>query len=64
MEEQNTPQAFTLRQFCAAYAVGRTFTYREIKRGQLIARKAGNRTLIMRVDADAWASKLPNMHGN
>lgn len=51
--------AFSITQFCQTYAVGRTFCYGEISAGRLKARKAANRTLILRTDAEAWATNLP-----
>jgi hypothetical protein len=50
--------AFSISQFCRTYAVGRTFCYGEISAGRLRARKAANRTLILRADAEAWANSL------
>jgi excisionase family DNA binding protein len=50
--------ARTVKQFCADYGVGRTFTYAEIKAGRLRAVKAGDRTLILNEDSEAWARSL------
>lgn len=50
--------AFTIRSFCKAYCVGRTFVYSEITAGRLTAHKAGNRTLILRNDAARWEASL------
>ena len=52
-------QAYTIAEFCAAYSVKPTFTYAQIGRGKLLARKAGRRTIIFRDDAEAWANSLP-----
>jgi excisionase family DNA binding protein len=54
-------RARTIKQFCADYGVGRTFTYAEIKAGRLRAVKAGDRTLILQADSDAWARSLPKL---
>ncbi|RWN51895.1 DNA-binding protein [Mesorhizobium sp.] len=55
-----SPNAFTIKRLCAAYGVGRTFVFAEIKAGRLETRKAGLRkTLIRKVDADAWLDSLP-----
>ncbi len=54
-------RARTLKQFCADYGVGRTFTYAEIKAGRLRAVKAGDRTLILQDDSEAWARALPRL---
>lgn len=51
--------AYTIKDFCAAYGIGRSLAYDEIKAGRLKARKVGNRTLILRVDAEEWANSLP-----
>jgi hypothetical protein len=53
--------ARTLKQFCADYGVGRTFTYAEIKAGRLRAVKAGDRTLILQEDSEAWVRSLPRL---
>ncbi len=52
-------EAFGIAQFCIAYGVGKTLVFEEIRRGKLIARKAGARTLIFKADAERWASSLP-----
>ena len=56
--------AFSISQFCRSYSVGRTFCYGEIAAGRLKARKAANRTLILRSDAEAWAASLPRLHAH
>ena len=61
VQEGNTgyKAAFTIRQFCDAYGVGRSLVYEELKAGRLRARKAGGRTLVLVEDANAWAQNLP-----
>jgi excisionase family DNA binding protein len=54
-------RARTVKEFCADYGVGRTFTYSEIKAGRLRAVKAGDRTLILQDDSEAWARSLPEL---
>lgn len=54
-------RARTIKQFVADYGVGRTFTYAEIKAGRLRAVKAGDRTLILQNDSEAWARSLPEL---
>ncbi len=54
-------RARTVKQFCAHYGVGRTFTYAEIKAGRLRAVKAGDRILILQEDSEAWARSLPRL---
>jgi len=53
------PVAFSPKQFEAAFGIGHTKLYEEIKAGRLIARKLGKRTLILAQDAEAWACALP-----
>lgn len=55
----HTDGALTINQFCEHYGVGRTFCYEEINSGRLAARKAGSKTLILRSEAERWASSLP-----
>lgn len=54
-----TPRAFTIESFGAAFALGRTSVFTEIKSGRLKARKIGRRTVILVADAEAWAASLP-----
>ncbi len=54
-----TKHAFTVKEFCKSYAIGRTTAYEEIKSGRLQSRKVGRRTLILRIDADNWLADLP-----
>jgi excisionase family DNA binding protein len=51
--------ALSIDGFCKLYGLGRTFAYEQIKEGKLRAVKCGNRTLILRRDAEAWAHSLP-----
>jgi excisionase family DNA binding protein len=53
--------ALSIDGFCKLFALGRTFAYEQIKEGKLRAVKCGNRTLILRRDAEAWARSLPAM---
>lgn len=61
--DQTAPLAYTIKAFCAAYQIGHTKTYKEIKAGRLKARKVGKRTLILTTDAETWASQLPTLEG-
>lgn len=54
-------RARTIKEFCVDYGVGRTFTYAEIKAGRLRAVKAGDRTLILNADSEAWVRSLPEL---
>jgi len=51
--------ALTISGFCRVYNVGRTFVYSQIAERQLEARKAGSRTIILKSEAERWASSLP-----
>jgi hypothetical protein len=50
--------AYSIPEFCAACAVGRTFVYAEIKAGRLQVVKAGRRSLIDAADARRWFASL------
>ncbi|BCH33020.1 hypothetical protein MesoLjLc_49500 [Mesorhizobium sp. L-8-10] len=52
--------AYSIDEFCEAYGVGRTLAYEEVAAGRLLTRKAGRRTLIRAVDAQAWLDGLPS----
>ena len=54
------PAAFTISDFCMTYSVGKTLVYRQIASGSLKAKKVGNRTLILRSDAEEWVRSLPD----
>lgn len=54
-----TLEAYTVDRFCAAFGLGRTFVYEQIKTRKLRAVKSGNRTLILRRDVEAWICALP-----
>lgn len=45
----------------AASGLGRTSIYDQIRRGRLVARKCGKRTIILPSDATAWLESLPRM---
>jgi excisionase family DNA binding protein len=53
--------AFSIDQFCRRYNLGKTFVYELIKDRKLRAVKCGNRTLILRADAEQWALTLPEV---
>jgi excisionase family DNA binding protein len=56
-------RAFSIREFCLRYAIGRTKAYAEISSGHLRAVKAGRRTLIPKDSAEAWLAALPDSKG-
>jgi excisionase family DNA binding protein len=49
----------TVKQFCAAYGMGRTRLYFLISQGKIEALKDGPKTLIPVESAEAWAASLP-----
>jgi excisionase family DNA binding protein len=51
--------AYTLKDFCATYGVGMTFTYEQINSGRLQAVKLGRHTRIPRDAAREWFKSLP-----
>ena len=53
--------AFSIREFCSRYAIGRTMAYAEISSGRLRAVKVGRRTLITDADAQTWLATLPTL---
>lgn len=55
----SSPNAYTVDAFCDAYGIRRNLAYDEIKAGRLSIRKAGRRTIIRKIDADAWLDNLP-----
>jgi excisionase family DNA binding protein len=55
----NPTLAFSIREFCARYAIGRTKAYAEISSRRLRAVKVGRRTLITEADAQTWLATLP-----
>lgn len=50
--------AYSIPEFCAACAVGRTFVYDKIKNGRLKALKAGRRTIVDADEAKRWLTSL------
>lgn len=53
-----TQRAYTPAGFCAAYGIGKTTFYAEVKAGYLPIRKVGRRTLILIADAERWERNL------
>jgi excisionase family DNA binding protein len=55
----NTPFAYSIAEACAVARAGRTAIYEAIKRGELVARKRGRKTLIVADDLRRWVEALP-----
>ena len=53
--------ALTVAEFCAAYRISRSTFYAEVKAGRLFARKIGNKTIILKSEAERWALSLPKL---
>jgi hypothetical protein len=51
--------AYSVKNFCLAFDIGRSSVYEEIRSGRLKARKSNNRTLITHEDGIAWLNALP-----
>ena len=45
---------YRVHEFIAAYGIGRTIFYREVKEGRLRIIKVGSITLVSKEDAEAW----------
>jgi excisionase family DNA binding protein len=53
------PEGLTVPEACKVCGLGRTKLYQAITDGQLIARKFGKRTLILRQDLQQFLAALP-----
>ncbi|MEQ1707796.1 MAG: hypothetical protein ABL864_05645 [Terricaulis sp.] len=49
----------TIQEFCSRYGCGRTRAYALLADKKVGGRRFGNRTLIERESAEAWAASLP-----
>ena len=56
-----TLQALSMEQVCRFTGLGRTFLNERIARGDLVARKAGRRTLVLAADLQAFLDALPKV---
>ena len=54
-------RAYSVSEFCAAYAVGRSVTFELIAAGKLAAHKLGAKTIIFHDDAEEWLRSLPQI---
>jgi excisionase family DNA binding protein len=57
----NSPLGLSIAQACELSGIGRTSVYAAIKRGDLVARKCGRRTVIIANDLATWLSSLPKL---
>jgi excisionase family DNA binding protein len=61
MNEFKPSSAMTVREFCDAYRIGRTYFYNLLKSGRLSANKVGTKTIVLRTEAERWAASLPKL---
>jgi excisionase family DNA binding protein len=54
-------QAFTINEICQRYGVCRETVYKAIRAGRLRARKIGDKTVVLRADAEAYETNLPEL---
>jgi excisionase family DNA binding protein len=54
-------QAFSVKQFCAHFGMGKDRFYKEVKLGRLRAIKVGHNTRVLRADAERWLASLPTL---
>ena len=59
-----TPLAYTVKEACACSRAGKTTLYAAIRRGELVARKLGSKTLILAEDLHSWIESLPTITSN
>jgi len=57
----STPIAYTVKEACAASRTGKTTLYGAIRRGDLVARKLGKKTLLLEDDLRRWIEQLPTI---
>ena len=60
MEIEMEPLAMSVAQFVTLSGLSRSKAYELIKSGELATKKCGTRTLILRVDAEAFLASLPS----
>jgi excisionase family DNA binding protein len=54
-----TPTALSISEVCKISGLGKTTVYAAIKRGHLVARKCGRRTVILHEDLIEFLRNLP-----
>ncbi len=58
---QNEKLAFTIPESVAASGQSRTAIYMALRRGELVARKRGSRTIILVDELRRWLESLPRL---
>jgi excisionase family DNA binding protein len=67
MNDSNSPtlrEGLSIADACTVAGIGRTKIYQAIAEGELVARKYGKRTLILRSDLQAFLANLPTVQGD
>lgn len=59
VDQRRERKAYSPNEAAQLYGVGRSFIYEQIAAGQLIAKKAGTRTLIKASILGIWFDNLP-----
>jgi len=54
-------KAFSISELAAVGPLSRSHIYKEIRQGNLIARKVGDRTIVLAADWDAFLQALPKV---
>ena len=57
MDDSNR-EAYSVREFCSRFGIGKTTFYAEVQGDRLRAFKVGRKTLVLKRDAAAWAANL------
>ena len=58
------PDAHSLASFASRHGISRSKVYGEIRSGRLIARKIGDRTIILAENGRVWRESLPKVPAN
>jgi hypothetical protein len=62
---QMTRRAYTRKQFCDAYGIGKTMFFKLVRTGQLKVRKVSARkTLVEADEAERWLQSTVDVSGN
>lgn len=67
MSDSNSPaqrEGLSIADACTVAGIGRTKIYQAIADGELVARKYGKRTLILRTDLQAFLASLPTVRAD
>jgi hypothetical protein len=64
MDENPGGGAMTVSQFCRWANIGRTKLYSEVAARRITLRKLGNKSLVLRAEAERWLNALPLVSGS